>query len=130
MDNAGKINKLLGASFGFRPKDGSSKLEYRSTKQYLNSNCPMTKTFWILKFGHTILFRISCLGFPAKGRRLALNWLCFFAAFIHKNLHKSLLLLMLHQFARLANWLCFLFFAYNFIPARLQRFSTDYCPNT
>jgi len=38
---------------------------------------------------------------------LGLNWLCFFAASIHKILHKPLLLLTLRHFIPPVNWLCF-----------------------
>ena len=73
------------------------------------------------------LFRISSLELRISGQRpsigsirpirlrsgqaelrTSLNWLCFLAAFICQNLHKSLLLLILYQFGHLANWLCFL----------------------
>jgi len=72
-------------------------------------------------------FRNSNFGFPAEGRLwfcffktpraglganrnwvcLALNWLCFFAAQNHENLHISLSYNTLSRFNPPANWLCF-----------------------
>ena len=66
-------------------------------------------------------FSIQCFKLPAKGRRLALNWLCFFAVSICKNLHKSLLLLILRHFTPPPNWLCFFKFTHSHKATKAQR---------
>jgi len=58
-------------------------------------------------FSNRISEKCLCFGFPADERKLALNWLCFFAAFSRSNLYNSLLLLLLRKFTPPANWLCF-----------------------
>ena len=45
--------------------------------------------------------------YPIRHLKLALNWLCFFAAQNRKNLHISLSYNTLSRFAMPANWLCF-----------------------
>jgi len=52
-------------------------------------------------------FRVSCFGFPAKGRLLALNWPCFFWAGKRENLYNHLSYRYLSSFCHFANWLCF-----------------------
>jgi len=51
--------------------------------------------------------RPPCLRFPAKRRRLALNWVCFFAAKNRNNPHNTLSYIYLHSFWSFINWVCF-----------------------
>ena len=78
----GRLLKLALIGFVFSPS--------RSVKYFINTfhirhcaNLALLELALFFQMYSFNSFRISEFGFPAKGRCLVLNWLCFIAASVH-----------------------------------------------